>query len=173
MRDRRFIAEHRGGSLKAEQHRQFIKWGCDCARHVLSLMGEKTDERLINALHIGREWEKGNATVGEARKASLDCIALANELTNPVFISVSRAVGHAVATAHMADHALAAALYALKAIKLSGNSIDEERKWQNEQLPLEIRELVLSTRGLKEKALKIEGSEPLFQQTEAKKKRDE
>jgi len=156
MRDKRFIAEHRGGSLKAEQHRQFIKWGCDCVCHVLSLVGEKTDERLINALHIGMEWEKGNATVGEARKASLDCIALANELTNPVSIAVARTVGHAVATAHMADHALAAALYALKVIKLSGNSVDEERKWQNEQLPLEIRELVLSTRRLKEKALNID-----------------
>ena len=157
MRDRRFIAEHRGGLLNVEQHRQFNRWGCDCARHVLSLMGEKTDERLINALIIGKEWEIGNATVGEARKASLDCITLANELTDPVFIAVARAVGHAVATAHMADHALGAALYALKAIKLSGNSIDEERKWQNDRLPFEIRELVLITRGLKEKALKIVG----------------
>ena len=156
MRDRLFITEHRGGLLNVEQHRQFIRWGCDCAAHVLSLMGEKTDERLINALITGKEWEIGNATVGEARKASLDCIALANELTNPASIAVARAVGHAVATAHMADHALAAALYALKVIKLSGNSVDEERKWQNEQLPLEIRELVLSTRRLKEKALNID-----------------
>ena len=66
-------------------------------------------------------------------------------------------MGHAVATAHMADHALGVALYALKAIQQSGNSIDEERKWQNEQLPIEIRDLILKTRGLKEKALKIEG----------------
>ena len=173
MRDRRFIAEHRGGSLKAEQHRQFIKWGCDCAHHVLSLMGEKTDERLINALHIGMEWEKGNATVGEARKASLDCITLANELTDPVFIAVARAVGHAVATAHMADHALGAALYALKAIQQSGNSIDEERKWQNEQLPIEIRDLILKTRGLKEKALKIEGLDSQFTLKEPKIRRKE
>ena len=157
MRDRLFITEHRGGLLNVEQHRQFIRWGCDCAAHVLSLMGEKTDERLINALITGKEWEIGNATVGEARKASLDCIALANELTNPASIAVARAVGHAVATAHMADHALGAALYALKAIKLSCNSIDEERKWQNDRLPFEIRELVLITRGLKEKALKIVG----------------
>ena len=168
MRDRRFIAEHRGGLLKTEQHRQFIRWGCVCAVHVLSLSGEKTDARLINALLIGKEWEKGNATVGEARKASLVCIALAKELTDPVSIAVARAVGHAVATAHMADHALGAALYALKAIQQSGISIDDERKWQNKQLPLEIREVVLTTRGLKEKALKIDGSEPLIQQAKPK-----
>lgn len=157
MRDKPFIAEHRGGSLKTEQHRQFIKWGCDCAGHVLSLFSEMPEERLINALFIGMEWEKGNATVGQARKASLDCIALANELTSPVSIAVARAVGHAVATAHMADHALGAALYALKAIQQSGNSVEDEKIWQNEQLPLEIRELVLTTRVLKEKALKING----------------
>ena len=157
MRDKRFISEHRGGSLKVEQHRQFIRWGCDCAGHILSLIDEKSQEQLVNALLIGTFCEKGKATVGEARKASLDCIALANELTSPVSIAIARAVGHAVATAHMADHALGAALYALKALQQSGNSVDEERKWQNEQLTLEIRELVLSTRGLKEKALKIDG----------------
>jgi len=37
MRDKRFIAEHRGGPLKKEQHYQLIKWACDCAEHVLCL----------------------------------------------------------------------------------------------------------------------------------------
>ena len=82
-------------------------------------------------------------------------------------------MGHAVATAHMADHALGAALYALKAIQQSGNSIDEERKWQNEQLPIEIRDLILKTRGLKEKALKIEGLDSQFTLKEPKIRRKE
>ena len=33
-------------------------------------------------------------------------------------IAVARAIGHTVATAHMADHSLGAALYALKAVKI-------------------------------------------------------
>jgi len=45
----------------------------------------------------------------------------------------------------MADHALGAALYALKAVKSAGKSIEAERKWQKEQLPSEIKELVLNT----------------------------
>jgi len=49
----------------------------------------------------------------------------------------------------MADHSLGAALYALKAVKNSGKSVDVERKWQNEQLPSEIRELVLTAREAK------------------------
>jgi hypothetical protein len=155
MRDKRFITEHRGGLLTTERYRQLMKWSCDCATHVLPLFGGKTDERLKNALIIAKKWIKGEATVGDARKASLRAIAAAHEVSNPAAIAVARAVGHAVATAHMADHSLGAALYALKAVKNAGGSADAERKWQNERLPLEIRELVLSARVKKEKALNI------------------
>ena len=150
MRDNRFVAVHRGGPLKKEQHYQLIKWACDCVEHVLHLFGEKIDERLINALNVAKEWKQGNASVGDARKASLGAIAVANESSNPTAISVARSVGHAVATAHMADHSLGAALYALKAVKNAGKSVDAERKWQNEQLPSEIMELVLTAMSKKE-----------------------
>jgi len=146
MRDKRFIAEHRGGSLKKEQHYQLMNWACDCAEHILSLFGEKIDERLIHALNVGRAWAQGNASVGDARKASVCAHAVARESTNPVVIAVARAVGHAVATAHMADHSLGPAWYAFKAVKSAGKSVDAERKWQDEQLPPEIKELVLSAR---------------------------
>jgi hypothetical protein len=155
MRDKRFIAELRGGSLRIEQQRQLIKWACDCAENVLPLLGEKSDERLKNALLIAKEWAKGKATAGDARNASLNAIAVAHESSNPVAIAVARAVGHAVATAHMADHSLGAALYALKAVINAGKSTDTERKWQNDQLPSEIMELVLKTRSQKEKILKM------------------
>ncbi len=49
-------------------------------------------------------------------------------------------------TAHMADHSLGAALYALKAVKRAGQSVAGGTKWQNEQLPAENRELVLTKR---------------------------
>ncbi len=149
MRDKRFVAEHRGGPLKKEQHYQLIKWACDCSRHVLYLFGEKIDGRLINALDTAHAWETGNASVGDARKASVAAHAVARESSNPTAIAVARSVGHAVATAHMADHSLGAAWYALKAVKNSDKSVDAERKWQNEQLPSEIRELVLTAREAK------------------------
>jgi len=73
----------------------------------------------------------------DAREASLGAIA------------VARSVGHTVATAHMADHSLGAAWYALKAVKNAGNSPDEEKKRQNQQLPSEIKDLVLTARESK------------------------
>jgi uncharacterized protein GlcG (DUF336 family) len=146
MRDKRFIAEHRGGPLKKEQHRQLIKWAYGCAENVLPLIGEKIDERLKNALLVAKEWAMGKATTGDAMKASVAAHAAARESSDPVSIAVARSVGHGVATAHMADHSLGAALYALKAAKFANRSIDVERKWQNEQLPSEIRELVMTAR---------------------------
>jgi hypothetical protein len=146
MRDKRFIADHRGGPLKKEQHYQLMTWACDCANHVLPLFGEKIDERLQKALLIATEWKQGNASVGDARRASVGAHAVARESSNPTAIAVARSVGHAVATAHMADHSLGAAWYALKAVRNAGKSVDEERKWQDELLPSEIKELVLTAR---------------------------
>jgi uncharacterized protein GlcG (DUF336 family) len=155
MRDKRFIAEHRGGPLKKEQHIQLIKWACACVEHVLPLLGKKSDERLENVLLVAKEWANRKVKTGVAMKASLAAHAIARESSNPIVIAIARAAGHAVATAHMADHSLGGALYALKAIKFANKSVDAERKWQNKQLPVEIRELILSSRTVKEKALKL------------------
>ena len=146
MRDKRFIAEHRGGPLTKDQHRQLILWACKCVENVLPLITNKVDERLMNAIKIAKEWTKDKASIGDARNSSFDSIAVANELTNPIEIAVARSVGHAVATAHMADHSLRAAEYALKAVKLADKSIDNERKWQDKNLSPNIVELILSTR---------------------------
>ena len=155
MRDKIFVAEHRGGSLKKEQHKQLMQWGCDCAEHILSLYGKEIDKRLKDALSVAKEWIKGNVSVGDARNASLRAHEVARESSYPTSIAVARSVGHAVATAHMSDHSIGAAIYALKAVSSAGKSIDLERKWQNEQLPIEIMDLVLTARNMKEKTLKI------------------
>jgi hypothetical protein len=123
MRDKQFIAEHRGGPLKKEQHRQLIKRAADCVRHVFPLFGKKIDGRLENALLIAKAWEKGKASVGDARNAAFGVLALARELDDQVSIAIARAAGHAVATAHMADHAPGAAEYAIKAVALAGKSV--------------------------------------------------
>jgi len=149
MRDKRFVAVHRVGLLSKEHHRLLINWAHICATHVLSHFGQSIDERLNNALKSAKAWEQGKISVGEARNASLEAIAVANENSNPVSIAVARSVGHAVATAHMADHSVRAADYALKAIKISGQSVEAKRKWQDEQLPLDIKDLVLSARDEK------------------------
>jgi len=155
MRDRRFVAQHRGGLLKKEHHYLLMNWAVRCAEHILPLLGEKIDERLIKALKVAKRWPVGGASVGEARKASLDAHTVARESSNPTIIAIARSVGQAVATAHMADHALGAALYAWRAVKNAGKKIELERRWQEEQLPLEIKEMVLAALKDKGKYFKI------------------
>jgi hypothetical protein len=155
MRDMRFVAEHRGGSLKKEQHWQLMQWACQCAEKALLLQEINPDFRLLNAIRVAKDWERGIASVGQARKASVDAINTARELSDPVAIAVARSVGHAVATAHMADHSLGAAIYGLKAVYFSGKSVEAERKWQNGQLPEEIFNLVITARAAKESHLKF------------------
>ncbi len=152
MRDTRFIAEHRGGPLKKKQHRQLSQWASGCSEHVMPLLGDNIDFRLVQALVVADEWRSGLASVGRSRDASVGAHNVARESLAPTVIAVARSVGHAVATAHMADHAMGAAWYALKAIKNEKKSVEMERQWQREQLPDEIKELVVSAwekRGFK------------------------
>lgn len=146
MRDKRFVAEHRGGLLNKHQHFKLIILACNYSEHILHLFGDKVDDRLILALKVAKDWTTGNATVCDARKASLGAIAVANECINATSVFVARCVGHAVATAHMADHSIQAAKYALKAVKSSGQSLEKERYWQDEQLSDEIKELFITAR---------------------------
>ncbi|MDD5376826.1 MAG: hypothetical protein PHH16_01785 [Candidatus Gracilibacteria bacterium] len=146
-----FRTEHRGGPLKPEQHRQLIHWARACILHVLPFFDRVLDERLKHALDVARAWEEGKTSVGDARQAAFGAIRVANEWTDPAAIAIARGIGHMVATAHMADHAPGAAEYMLKALAIEGKPMDTERVWQNEALPPEIRELVLSSREKKRK----------------------
>ena len=145
MRDHRFVAVHRGGPLTLEHHRQLITWAADCAEHVLPLAGSLSDDqRLLEAINVARAWAQGKVPVGTAQKASLGAHATARAALTPTATAVARSVGQAVATAHMADHSLGAALYALKAVAADGQSTELEHHWQLEQLPLELKTLVFS-----------------------------
>jgi hypothetical protein len=132
-----------------------MKWASACVEHVLPLLAKHPDGRLTNALLIGKAWIEGKATTGQAMKASVQAHAAAREETDPIAIAIARAAGHAVATAHMADHSLGGALYALKALKAAGRPIEPEQEWQNKQLPAAVKELVLSARVAKEKSFQL------------------
>lgn len=154
MRDKRFIAVHRGGPLTMEQHQQLMKWAIACSEHVLFLFGEMTiPGKLQMGLFIAREWSKGNVTTGLARLTSVHCHNLAKTTNDSITSAIARSVGHCVATSHMADHCIVAAQYALDAIKLARKSVKDEIEWQNSQLPEEIKELILENRIKKNKKL--------------------
>jgi hypothetical protein len=145
MRDRRFVAVHRGGPLDLAKHRLLATWAANCVEHVLSLFSAwSSDDRPQRAVDIGKSWARGELSVGDAQKAAVAAHAAARSVNNPSASAVARAAGHAVATAHMADHCLGASAYALRAIKAADGSVEAERAWQLEYLPDEVRALVIS-----------------------------
>lgn len=147
MRDKRFIAVHRGGPLPMAGHQLLAGWAADCAEHTLPLFSEcSADDRPRAAVDAARAWARGEITVGEAREAALAAHAAAREVDSASASAAARATGHAVASAHMADHCLQAASYALKSVRAAGGSTDTERAWQDDQLPDDVRALVLSAR---------------------------
>lgn len=154
-RDPRFVALHRGGQLDPARHRLLAAWAADCADHVLPLFTDAhpEDDRPRRAIETARAWSRGETTVGEARAAAIAAHAAARSASNPAAREAARAAGHAAATAHMADHELGAAVYAIRAVRLAADAAGmpdaneagaNECRWQREQLPEEIRELVLS-----------------------------
>ncbi len=140
-----FIAGHRGGPLTKENHQRLIGCARACSEHAIALIGGDIDSRLIDALTIAKKWESGKVSTGEAMKASLYAHAAARETKDSALKALARSVGQAVATAHMADHSLGAAFYALKAVKLANLKVAKEREWQDRKLaglPKEIVEIV-------------------------------
>jgi hypothetical protein len=160
-RDARFVAVHRGGLLDVTRHRLLASWAADCAGHVLSLFTAKDpkDDRPRRAIEMARAWARGEVAVGEAREAAFAAHAAARNASDPAAREVARAAGHAAATAHMADHELGAAAYAIKAVRLASPASEataageREWRWQREQLPEAIRELVLSDMERRNKKL--------------------
>jgi hypothetical protein len=156
-RDPRFVAVHRGGSLDDATHRLLAAWAADCAEHVLPLFVASCpdDNRPATAIAVARAWSLGEVSVTQAREAAYAAHAAARDASDAVASEVARAAGHAVATAHMADHELGAAFYAIRAVRKTVPASESvaagqrECRWQRDRLPSAIRELVLSDQVLR------------------------
>lgn len=154
MRDRRFIAEHRGGALGQDAHRALMAWALTCARHVLPLARGDLGAEVAKALDVAENWARGRATTGAAMAAARAVHRAARGIDDPVDRAIARAVGHAVATGHMADHSLGAAIYAVKAARAAGLSEAEEIAWQQAQLPDGLRVQVTELRAARDPAFR-------------------
>lgn len=156
MRDKRFIAVHRGGPLDRESHAFLARWAADCAERVLHLYTRfSEDSRPRDALAIGRKWADGEVKAGAAMKASVAAHAAARQIKDEAAIAAARAAGQAVATAHCADHSMGALIYSMKALEAAGIRPDTEFQLQIAKLPEHLREPVASGVILRSKKLRI------------------
>lgn len=155
-RDPRFITVRRGGTLQDADHHLLALWAADCAEHVLHLFEEvqPNDDRPRRAIEMARAWARGEVTMTQARTAAGHANAAARDLKGaPRFAAYAAA--QAAAVAHVAAHELGAAAYAIKAVRASvpkeqsESAGRQECRWQREQLPEAIRELVLDDQRLR------------------------
>ena len=155
-RDPRFITIRRGGTLTDSDHRLLALWGATCAEHVLHLFesARPLDSRPHRAIAQARAWVRGEITMSQAREAAGMANGAARDLSGAAR-HAAYAAAQAAAVAHVAAHELGAAAYAIKASRAAAPEGESESfgrlecRWQREQLPDAIRELVLDDQRLR------------------------
>ena len=155
-RDPRFVTIRRGGTLSDSDHQLLALWAAVCAEHVLDHFerARPGDDRPRRAIALGRAWACGEITMTQARTAAGHANAAARDLSGAAR-HAAYAAGQAAAVAHVAAHELGAAAYAIKAARAAapdgeGESAGRlECRWQRDQLPEAIRDLVLDDQRLR------------------------
>src|SRR5260370_4007061 len=126
--------EEKEVKLDKQDHKSLVLWATDCAEHVLPYFEEQypNDPRPRKAVEAGRAWVRDEIAMSEARTAAFAAHAAARDADH----AAARAAGHAAATAHVADHAVHAAAYALTSTSADTTEVRAgERDWQYQHLP--------------------------------------
>ena len=156
VRDPRFTTLRRGGTLTDTDHHLLALWAASCAHHVLHLFESvrPDDPRPREAIEHVRAWVRGEVSMMRARAAGGHAMGAARDLRGAARYA-AYAAGQAGVVAHVAAHELGAAAYAIKAVRAvapQGQSDALGRlecRWQRDQLPEAIRELVLDDQRLR------------------------
>jgi hypothetical protein len=128
--------------LSDTNHHLLALWAAACAEHVLHFFEEvqPEDDRPRHAIEQARAWARGEITMSQARTAAGHAMAAARDLSG---------------AARHAAYELGAAAYAIKAAQAAAPEDEREQagrkvcQWQREQLPNEIRGLVLDDQRLR------------------------
>ena len=150
VRDPRLVTIRRGGTLTDDDHRLLALWAAECAEHVLPLFETQhpADPRPREAIEAIRAWTRGEVRMWDSRSAGGHAMAAARDLRGAAR-HAAYAAGQAGAVAHVADHDLGAAAYAIRAVRAAADGDGEaagcaELRWQRDRLPGAVRELVLA-----------------------------
>jgi len=150
VRDPRLITIRRGGTLTDGDHRLLALWAASCAEHVLHLFesARPEDARPRQAIEAARAWTRGELSMMQTRNAGGHAMGAARDLRGAAR-NAAYAAGQAAVVAHVAEHELGAAAYAIKAVRAAVPAGESEAAgriecaWQRDQLPEAVRALVL------------------------------
>ena len=150
VRDPRLVSIRRGGTLSETDHRLLALWAATCAEHVLILFEDSNsgDTRPRDAIEAARAWARGQARMMDTRAIGGHAMEAARPLRGAARFAAYSA-GQAACVAHVPEHDLGAAAYAIKAVRAAAPRGKEkeagkvERDWQRRQLPASLHDLVL------------------------------
>jgi hypothetical protein len=150
------VTVRRGGTLTDAHHHLLALWAASCAEHVLHLFesARPGDPRPRRAIEHARAWAIGEVRMMQARAAGGHAMGAARPLRGAAR-HAAYAAGQAGAVAHVAAHELGAAAYAIKAARAAAPAAESESagrlecRWQRDQLPDAVRELVLEDQALR------------------------
>ena len=156
VRDPRFVTIRRGGTLIDADHQLLALWAAACAEHVLDVFesARPEDPRPRQAIDDARAWVYGEVKMPQARKAAGRAQAAARDLRGAAR-HAAYAAAQAAVVPHVAAHELGAAAYAIKAARAAAPEGEGDRagrlecRWQRDQLPEAIRDLVLDDQRLR------------------------
>jgi len=150
VRDPRLVTIRRGGTLADSDHRLLALWAATCAEHVLALFEESNsgDTRPRDAIAAARAWARGEAKMMDTRAVGGHAMGAARPLPGAARFA-AYAAGQAACVAHVPEHDLGAAAYAIKAVQAAAPPGNEkaagraERDWQHRQIPAGLYDLIL------------------------------
>lgn len=150
IRDPRLVTLRRGGSLTDADHHSLALWAADCAEHVLPLFesARPGDPRPRQAIEAARAWTHGQVKMMASRALGGHAMGAARPLSGAARFA-AYAAGQAACVAHVPEHDLGAAAYAIKAVRAASppgqahQNGRDERDRQRSRLPTHLRSLVI------------------------------
>ena len=118
-----------GELIAGANRRELILWALELAEETVRELESRYpgDQRPREAVEAARAWAAGEIKMPLAKRAILDCHAMARELADPADIARCHAVGQACSVVHTAGHALGYPMYELTAIVLE-HGLDDCRE---------------------------------------------
>lgn len=125
----RLDREHEGASRV-----QACQYALELAAHILDLIDVPMDNTVKEGFWLNGQWQQGKVRTVDVRRASFKIHQKVKAGDNAVVRAALRVAGHAVATAHVKQHAMVASDYAVKVVALlhpgDMDSVRKERLWQ-------------------------------------------
>ena len=105
-------------SISEQNHKVLTLWSFDLVSKIVNYLENKypNEKRFRIALDKTKLWSQGEIKMKEAKRAILDCHAVAKELTNKEDIALCHAIGQGCSVVHTVGHAIGLPIYELTTI---------------------------------------------------------